>query len=196
MLLGFWASGLISGFALLQYGIGEHEQLGSEPITFGRIRLPQRRDLLHARLRRYRAHFGRCPGALSVLEAGLGFAFLGVVIGYLPVVYSIVFAARNSNFDAGRARGFAARRRAELLVRLAGSSENPAIEQTVLDEVLARLGALGGRVAGKPYFLSGAKFFSIATQQPILAGSADDHARRDFVGDRRALTESIPGRQG
>jgi len=36
-LLIFWAASLIMGFALLQYGIGGHEQLGKEPITFGRI---------------------------------------------------------------------------------------------------------------------------------------------------------------
>src|SRR3989440_1147737 len=37
LLLMFWAAGLIFGFALLQYGLGGHEQLGSEPITFARI---------------------------------------------------------------------------------------------------------------------------------------------------------------
>src|SRR5260370_40020880 len=37
LLLEFWAASLIAGFALLQYGIGGHEQLGTEPITFSRI---------------------------------------------------------------------------------------------------------------------------------------------------------------
>src|SRR5580700_5885900 len=37
MLMAFWAVGLIFGFALLQYGIGGHEQLGNERITFPRI---------------------------------------------------------------------------------------------------------------------------------------------------------------
>src|SRR6202035_469239 len=36
LLLAFWAAGLIFGFALLQHGLGRHEQLGNEPITFGR----------------------------------------------------------------------------------------------------------------------------------------------------------------
>src|SRR6478752_7400465 len=35
LLLVFWAIGLIFGFALLQYGLGEHVRLGNEPITFG-----------------------------------------------------------------------------------------------------------------------------------------------------------------
>src|ERR1700739_4530554 len=31
LLLGIWASGLILGFALIQFGIGGHEQLNQEP---------------------------------------------------------------------------------------------------------------------------------------------------------------------
>src|ERR1700730_18717852 len=34
MLMAFWALGLIFSFALLQYGIGGHEQLGREPGAF------------------------------------------------------------------------------------------------------------------------------------------------------------------
>src|SRR6202020_3392568 len=37
LLLGFWAAGLIFGFALVQYGIGGHEQLSRERLTFGKI---------------------------------------------------------------------------------------------------------------------------------------------------------------
>src|SRR5208337_1485538 len=35
VLLGLWAAGLILGFALLQYGAGEHMASGNQPITFG-----------------------------------------------------------------------------------------------------------------------------------------------------------------
>src|SRR6476660_3624101 len=35
LLLVFWAIGLIFGFALLQFGSGEHVRLGNEPISFG-----------------------------------------------------------------------------------------------------------------------------------------------------------------
>jgi hypothetical protein len=35
LLLGFWAAGLIFGFGLIQYGIGGHEQLNGEHLTFG-----------------------------------------------------------------------------------------------------------------------------------------------------------------
>lgn len=134
LLLGFWAANLILSFALLQYGIGGHEQLGNEPITFGRI-------LYHSGETFFTLGYGdivpTSSGArvLSVLEAGMGFAFLGVVIGYLPVVYAS-FSRREIQISMLDARAGSPPTAVELLVRLAGSSENRAIDQIVLDEVL------------------------------------------------------------
>jgi len=134
MLLAFWAASLIVGFALLQYGIGGHEQLGSEPITFGRI-------LYHSGETFFTLGYGDIvptssgARALSVFEAFMGFAFLGVVIGYLPVVYAS-FSRREIQISMLDARAGSPPTATELLVRLAGSSENPAIDQIVLDEVL------------------------------------------------------------
>ncbi len=134
LLLGFWAASLILSFALLQYGIGGHEQLGNEPITFGRI-------LYHSGETFFTLGYGDIvpisSGArvLSVFEAGMGFAFLGVVIGYLPVVYAS-FSRREIQISMLDARAGSPPTAVELLVRLAGSSENRAIDQIVLDEVL------------------------------------------------------------
>jgi hypothetical protein len=134
MLMAFWATGLIVGFGLLQYGIGGHEQLGNEPITFARI-------MYHSGETFFTLGYGDIVPTsasarfLSVLEAGMGFAFLGVVIGYLPVVYG-AFSRREIQISMLDARAGSPPSAAELLVRLAGSSENPAIEQVVLDEVL------------------------------------------------------------
>lgn len=134
LLLGFWAASLILSFALLQYGIGGHEQLGNEPITFGRI-------LYHSGETFFTLGYGdivpisSAARVLSVLEAGMGFAFLGVVIGYLPVVYAS-FSRREIQISMLDARAGSPPTAAELLVRLAGSSENRAIDQIVLDEVL------------------------------------------------------------
>jgi hypothetical protein len=134
MLLAFWAAGLIFGFALLQYGIGGHEQLANEPLTFGRI-------LYHSGETFFTLGYGdivptsRAARLLSVLEAGLGFAFLGVVIGYLPVVYAS-FSRREIQISMLDARAGSPPTATELLVRLAGSSEHPTLDQTVLDEVL------------------------------------------------------------
>src|ERR1700736_3995473 len=134
MLLAFWAASLILGFALLQYGIGGHEQLGNEPITFGRI-------LYHSGETFFTLGYGDIvptsgpARALSVFEAGMGFAFLGVVIGYLPVVYG-AFSRREIQISMLDARAGSPPTASELLVRLAGRSEETAIDQLVLDEVL------------------------------------------------------------
>ena len=134
MLMVFWAASLIFGFALLQYGIGEHEQLSHEPITFGRL-------IYHSGETFFTLGYGDivptspAARALSVVESGMGFAFLGVVIGYLPVVYGS-FSRREIQISMLDARAGSPPTASELLVRLAGSSDDPAINQTVLDEVL------------------------------------------------------------
>src|SRR6202051_2165153 len=134
MLLAFWSAGLSCGFALLQYGIGGHEQLGHEPITFGRI-------LYHSGQTFFTLGYGdilpisRLARMLSVFEAGMGFAFLGMVIGYLPVVYGS-FSRREIQISMLDARAGSPPTASELLVRLAGRAENPTRDQGVLDEVL------------------------------------------------------------
>src|SRR5579863_5114542 len=66
---------------------GEHVQLSGEPITFGRL-------LYHSGETFFTLGYGdivpTSPIArlLAVLEAGMGFGFLGTVIGYLPTIYS------------------------------------------------------------------------------------------------------------
>ncbi len=134
LLLGFWAAGLILGFALIQYGIGGHEQLSGEKLTFGKI-------LYHSGETFFTLGYGDIvptSGAariLSVFEAGMGFAFLGVVIGYIPVVYSS-FSRREIQISMLDARAGSPPSAEELLVRLAGRTEDPGVSQSVLDEVL------------------------------------------------------------
>ncbi len=134
LLLVFWAAGLILGFALLQRGIGGHEQLNQEPITFGRI-------LYHSGETFFTLGYGDIvptsagSRALSVVEAGMGFGFLGVVIGYIPVVYAS-FSRREIQISMLDSRAGSPPSAAELLLRLAGRSEDPGVDQRVLDEVL------------------------------------------------------------
>jgi hypothetical protein len=134
LLLVFWAAGLILGFALVQHGIGGHEQLNREPITFGRI-------LYHSGETFFTLGYGDIvptsagSRALSVIEAGMGFGFLGVVIGYIPVVYAS-FSRREIQISMLDSRAGSPPSAAELLLRLAGRSEDPGVDQRVLDEVL------------------------------------------------------------
>lgn len=134
LLLGVWACGLILGFALVQEGIGGHEQLNQEPLNFGKI-------LYHSGETFFTLGYGdivptsSAARALSVIEAGMGFAFLGVVVGYIPVVYS-AFSRREIQISMLDARAGSPPSATELLVRLAGRTENPGMDQSVLDEVL------------------------------------------------------------
>ena len=96
--------------------------------------------------------------ALSVFEAGMGFAFLGVVIGYIPVVYSS-FSRREIQISMLDARAGSPPSAAELLVRLAGRSEDPGMDQKVLDEVLRDWERWAAELLESADFVSGAEHF-------------------------------------
>ena len=134
LLLAFWAAGLIFGFALIQQGTGGHEQLSGERLTFGKV-------VYHSGETFFTLGYGDIvptsglARALSVIEAGMGFAFLGVVIGYIPVVYSS-FSRREIQISMLDARAGSPPTAVELLVRLAGRTDDPGMDQSVLDEVL------------------------------------------------------------
>src|SRR6266496_6714970 len=174
LLLGFWASGLIFGFALIQHGLGGHEQLGNEPITFGRI-------LYHSGETFFTLGYGdivpisRAARALSVIEAGMGFAFLGVVIGYIPVVYAS-FSRREIQISMLDARAGSPPSAVELLVRLAGRSEDPGVDQRVLDEVLRDWERWAGEL------------LESQISYPVLTFFRSQHSNQSWVG---ALTTML-----
>lgn len=124
LLLAFWAIGLIFGFALVQFGFGEHFTLGKEPITFGIL-------LYHSGETFFTLGYGDITPTsplsrgLAVTEAGMGFAFLGVVVGYLPVIYSS-FSAREVEISLLDSRAGSPPSAGELLVRL-GCCPDPVV---------------------------------------------------------------------
>ena len=134
LLLGVWATSLIVGFALIQYGIGSHEQLGSEPITFGLL-VYQSGETFFTLGYGDIVPTSAASRTLSVIEAGMGFAFLGVVIGYIPVVYTS-FSRREIQISMLDARAGSPPTAIELLVRLAGRTQDPGVDQKTVDEVL------------------------------------------------------------
>ncbi len=134
LLLGFWAVGLIFGFALLQFGIGGHEQLGNERLTFANI-LYQSGETFFTLGYGDIVPTSGLARFFSVIEAGMGFGFLGTVIGYLPVVYSS-FSRREIQISMLDARAGSPPSAAELLVRLAGATDRSVVDQSVLDDVL------------------------------------------------------------
>lgn len=174
LLLGFWAAGLILGFALLQYGLGGHEQLGNEPTTFARI-------VYHSGQTFFTLGYGDIlpttggARALAVLEAGMGFAFLGVVIGYLPVVYSS-FSKREIQISMLDARAGSPPTATELLVRLSGRSEDAAVDQLVLDEVL------------RDWERWSAELLESHISYPVLSFFRSQHSNQSWLG---ALTTML-----
>src|SRR5579864_2964478 len=174
VLLGIWAVGLIFGFALIQYGIGGHEQLSGEPLTFGKI-------IYHSGETFFTLGYGDIvptsagARALSVFEAGMGFAFLGVVIGYIPVVYSS-FSRREIQISMLDARAGSPPSAAELLLRLAGRSEDPGMDQSVLDEVL------------RGWERWAAELLESHISYPVLSFFRSQHSNQSWVG---ALTTML-----
>jgi hypothetical protein len=84
-LMALWAMGLVFGFGLLHWGLGSQIRDAHEASGFGI-------DLYGSGTTFFTLGLGdvtpRTPlaRALVVLECGLGFAFLAVVIGYVPLI--------------------------------------------------------------------------------------------------------------
>jgi len=125
-LLGLWACGLIFGFALLQYASGEHLVSAGVPITFRLL-------LYHSGETFFTLGYGDITPAstfsrlLAVFEAGMGFAFLGVVIGYLPTIYT-AFSRREIEISLLDARAGSPPSAAELLTRAANTSDTASLD--------------------------------------------------------------------
>lgn len=128
LLLVAWAASLILGFGLIQYGAGEHLQFAGRPINFGDI-LYQSGETFFTLGYGDIIPSNGLARALSVIEAGMGFAFLGVVVGYLPTIYS-AFSRREIEISLLDARAGSPPTAAELLARY---GRHP--DQAVLDSI-------------------------------------------------------------
>ncbi len=130
-LLILWAAGLIFGFALLQYGAGEHFRLSGEPITFGLLVYQSGETFFTLGYGDVVPSNG-VARALAVVEAGLGFGFLGVVIGYLPTIYSS-FSRREIEISLLDARAGSPPSAAELLSRFGNCPQQAVLDQIFKD---------------------------------------------------------------
>jgi hypothetical protein len=125
-LLGLWACGLIFGFTLVQFGSGGHVAGANLQINFLAL-------LYHSGETFFTLGYGDItpvtPFArfLAVVEAGMGFAFLGVVIGYLPTIYS-AFSRREIEISLLDARAGSPPSAAELLSRAVAGLERGTLD--------------------------------------------------------------------
>lgn len=96
-LIALWVASLVLGFALLQYGL--ESPMSGDSQTFGTMLYVSATTFFTLGYGDVTATTG--PGRLvAMFEAGTGFAFLGLVIGFVPVFY----------------QSFSARERTELLL--------------------------------------------------------------------------------
>ena len=130
-LLIVWASGLIAGFALLHWADGSAFQTAD-----GRVSLTK--DLYLSGSTFFSLGLGGVAPqsafarALVVVEAGVGFGFLAMMISYLPVIYQ-VFSRREVTISLLDARAGSPPTAAELLCRLGQDQKMEALPQLLRD---------------------------------------------------------------
>jgi hypothetical protein len=129
-LFACWVCGLIVGFALLHWSLGTELQAPDGPADFPTA-------LYFSGVTLFTLGYGdvtpREPlgKALAVGEAGLGFGFMAVIIGYLPVLYQ-AFSRRETTISLFDARAGSPPSASQVLLRVS----NPSCG-SVLDPFLA-----------------------------------------------------------
>ncbi|MBA3946368.1 MAG: two pore domain potassium channel family protein [Herpetosiphonaceae bacterium] len=116
LLLVIWAAGLVASFACLQWALGSHLSMAQGSPTINT-------DLYMSGTTFFTLGLGdvtpnsALARVLTVIEAGTGFGFLAVVIGYLPVLYQ-AFSRREVSISLLDARAGSPSSAVELLRRL------------------------------------------------------------------------------
>lgn len=118
LLFVVWAIGLLLGFALLHYGIESVFTGAVSPSRFSNALYMSGTTLFTLGLGDVTPASGPAR-VLTVLEAGLGFGFLALVIGYLPVLYQS-FSRREVTISLLDARAGSPPTAAEMLRRHTG----------------------------------------------------------------------------
>lgn len=163
MLLVIWAGGLVLGFGLMQWGIGSHLAThGEHPGLLT--------DLYLSGTTFFTLGYGDIvpdtsfARAVAVLEAGFGFGFLAVVIGYLPVIY----------------QSFSRREVSITLLDARAGSPSTAIELFRRSKETGRLEALGG------FFLEwerwSADLLESHLSYPVLSFYRSQHDNQSWLG--------------
>ena len=87
LLLGMWAVSMVVGFGALHWSVGLTLNTPGEPVSFGTYVYLSGTTFFTLGLGDVTPR-GTLARGLTVLESGIGFGFLALVIGYFPVLYS------------------------------------------------------------------------------------------------------------
>src|ERR1051325_2800907 len=114
-LLAVWAFGLLSGFSMLQWALQSKLNVPEDAVNAGTYLYMSGERFFTLGLEDItpQSPLGR---PVTVIEAGIGFGFLALVIGYLPVLYQ-AFSRREVNISLLDARAGTPPSAAELLRR-------------------------------------------------------------------------------
>jgi voltage-gated potassium channel Kch len=116
-----WVAGLILGFALLQFSIATPLQSLDSRVTFGTYLYMSGTTFFTLGYGDV-TPLGPLGRTLAVIESGLGFGFLAVIISYLPVL-SQAFSKREVTISLLDARGGSPPTSAQILLRLATAGD-------------------------------------------------------------------------
>jgi hypothetical protein len=131
LLLGIWALMMVIGFGLVHWGLGSHMHA---PAGLSGLSA----DLYYSGTTFFTLGLGdvtpesTAGRMLTVCEGGMGFGFLALIIGYLPVLTQ-AFSRREANISLLDARAGSPPSAVELLRRHAGA-DGPEALQRLLDE--------------------------------------------------------------
>ncbi len=131
LLLTVWAAGLVVSFGLLHWALGSAIQTPGEAASFTT-------DLYLSGTTFFTLGLGdvtprsSLARVLTVVESGMGFGFLAMVIGYLPVIYE-AFSRREVNISLLDARAGSPPSAAELLRRHSRDHGIQALQQLLHD---------------------------------------------------------------
>ncbi len=186
-LLVVWASAMVVGFALVFHSLGSPFIDTSQTPGF-------RTDLYVSGTTIFTLGLGdvvphsAVARELIILEAGTGFGFLAVVMGYFPVLYG-AFSRREVSISLLDARAGSPPTAAELLRR--HSYEGG---ENALSLLLGRVGTLVGGTAREPHLLSAALLLPLPTHQSKLDQRPHFSAGHLGIADlRRAGTRGATG---
>jgi len=170
LLIGVWSTGLIGGFALLLWGLGGQLVAIGGDASFGTALYGSGTTFFTLGIGDVLPHtaLGRL---VVVLEAGLGFAFLALIISYMPVLNQ-AFSQREVNVSLLDARAGSPPSAAELLRRHAGAD---------LTVALAQLFREGERWA--------AELLESHLSYPILAYYRSQHKEQSWLAELTTLLD-------
>lgn len=132
LLLAFWAVSMIVGFGLLQWGMGDGiSHYGKTVVDFWETLYFSGSSFFTLGLGDV-VPVTPIAKILTVSEAGLGFAFLAVVVGYLPVMYQ-AFSRREQAISLLDARAGSPPAAGELLRRHGPDPDNRRLEVLLAD---------------------------------------------------------------